>query len=342
VIIGSPANPLIRVSRPGNRTLSKILSILTVLANAALMLGVRPFQWILFLRRHNIDIVHLNNSFDADHDLILAAWAMRIPCVAHQRGVAHPTGATEMWFARRLARIVAISDFIREDLICRGISPEHILLVRDGIDPARVVLAVDPSSLRSSLGLDQANRVVGIVGNLKRWKGQHIFLEAMVSILREYPDVRGLVVGAPADVEYVAELQSMLQKHSLDRRILFVGYQQHPIDYMSLMDVVVHASIEPEPFGVVIAEAMALGKPVIATNHGGPVEIVEDGVTGFLTPASNTEALTDRIRHLLNCPSEARKLGIAGKMRFDRHFSIASRVRQLERLYDEISGGIPS
>jgi glycosyltransferase involved in cell wall biosynthesis len=337
VIIGSPACPLLRRGGGSSNLWVGLLSRLKVLANAVLMLGVRPLQWSLFLRRHRIEIVHLNNTFNADHDLIVAAWVMRIPCIAHQRGIASPTGASELWFGRRLARIIAISVFIRDDLIRRGVAPNEVLLIRDGIDPSRVRVTRDPPSLRATLGIATTNRVIGIVGNLKRWKGQHVFLEAMVRILPDYPDVLGLLVGSPVEAPYVEELEDILRRNSLENRVLFVGYQQHPIDFMSLMDVVVHASIEPEPFGIVLVEAMALGKPVIGTAHGGPVEIVEDGVTGFLTPPGNAEALADRISQLLDRPDEAQRLGANGKRRFEEEFAIASGVRRLERLYDEIS-----
>jgi glycosyltransferase involved in cell wall biosynthesis len=338
VLVGSPAYALLRRSGGSNRLWARLLSRVKVAANAVLMLLVRPLQWSLFLRRHRIDIVHLNNTFNADHDLILAAWVMGIPCIAHQRGVASPTGASELWFGRRLARIIAISAFIRDDLIRRGVAPEEVVLIRDGIDPARVRVTLDPQSLRSRLGIATTSRVIGIVGNLKRWKGQHVFLEAMIRILPEYPEVLGLVVGSPVEAPYVAELQDILRRHSLEKRVLFVGYQQHSIDFMALMDVVVHASVEPEPFGIVITEAMALGKPVIATAHGGPVEIVADGISGFLTPAGDAEVLAERIRQLLDQPEVARKFGEAGRMRFEQEFVINSGVRRLESLYGELCG----
>ena len=337
VVVGCPTTRLANLSAAASARRSRLLSTLQSVTNAVLMLIIRPVQWLRFLRRHAVDIVHLNNSFNGNHDLMIAAWALRLPCIAHQRGVPGVTGRSEIWFGRRLARIVAISTFIRDDLLQRGLPHEKITLVHDGIDPSRTSVRGSQTDIASQLGIGPGRKVVGMVGNVKRWKGQHVFLSAMAMVAKRYPDVCGLVVGATPDPAYLAELKESILRLGLESNVFFAGYQRHSVDFMSLMDVVVHASVDPEPFGIVITEAMALGKPVIASDMGGPRDIVEPGVTGFLTPANDAEALSHKILALLDDPVKARKLGTAGSRRFLEHFTAARNVDCLQRLYMELT-----
>lgn len=334
VRLGSPARPLLQLSGSSGSLATVARNIVQTATNAALMLVVRPLQWIGFLRRHRIDLVHLNNTFNGDHDLILAAWLLRIPCVAHQRGYAGETGPLAHWFARRLERIIAISGYIRDDLRRRGLPDRLIVLIHDGIDPGRVVVHREPSALRRELGFGDSEPVIGMVGNLKPWKGQHVFVDAFAQVASRHPAARGLIVGAHADPGYVEQLRRTLDRHGLGARVVFAGYQSHPIDYMAAMNVVVHASVEPEPFGIVITEAMALGKPVIASAHGGPLDIVEDGVTGFLTEPGEPAALARRVVDLLGSPAVAARLGEAARRRFRVMFTIEANVGRLTDLYE--------
>lgn len=333
VLIGSPAIPLLQLSGLSRSIGRRLTSIIRPAANAALILSVRPMQWIRFLRRQRIDLVHLNNTFNADHDLILAAWILRIPCIAHQRGVAEPSGRLAHWFARRLLRIIAISSFIRDDLIRRGLPEQLVTFIHDGIDPSRIAVRCEPQTLRSDLGFGAAVPVVGMVGNLKYWKGQHVFVEAFARVAALHPEIRGLVVGAPSDPAYVESLRTAAARHGLSSTVVFTGYQPHPIDYMAVMDVVVHASVEPEPFGIVITEAMALAKPVIASAHGGPLDIVQDGVTGFLTPPGDAVALAVRINELIQQPNKMAELGRRARSSLLNNFTIRKNVEAIVGLY---------
>ena len=336
IAIGSPARLLVEWPRLTTSWGSWLFTQLKSVVNAGLLLLVRPLLWARFLRAHRIDIVHLNNSFNGDHDLILAAWMLHLPCVAHQRGVAEPSGATEHWFARRLSRIIAISSFVRDDLLRRGLPEALITFVHDGIDPRRIHIDVPTAELRRRVGFAPDDTVIGIVGNLKHWKGQHVFVDAMSLITSKHSGVRGLIVGAPADTRYVKELQETVERYGLRPNIVFTGYQQHPLDYMALMDVVVHASVEPEPFGIVITEAMALGKPVVATAIGGPLDIVVDGLTGYLTPAGDAEKLADTVLQLLDNPASLQRMGSAASRRFEEQFTVARNVTAIERIYCEV------
>ena len=105
---------------------------------------------------------------------------------------------------------------------------------------------------------------------------------------------------------------------------------------MNALDVFVHASVQPEPYGRVILEAMALGKPVIATDHGGPREIIEDGLSGFLVSPNDPEDLARCLQHLLNSPELRRKIGQHGLKRLVTKFSTTQAVLDFERVYSAV------
>jgi glycosyltransferase involved in cell wall biosynthesis len=166
--------------------------------------------------------------------------------------------------------------------------------------------------LRKKLGLPATGPIIGIVGRLQRWKGIHVLIEAMPRILIGHADAHCVIVGGTHDPEptYRAYLDSRIQALGLKNQITMAGLQKNVPEWMAAMDVVVHAS-DREPFGIVIIEAMALGKPVVANDTAGPTEIITNGVDGLLTPFENADALADAVLRYLDHPAFAAQVGAA-------------------------------
>jgi glycosyltransferase involved in cell wall biosynthesis len=173
-----------------------------------------------------------------------------------------------------------------------------------------------PEEMRRKLGLPESGPLIGLVGRLQRWKGIHVLVDAMPKVLRSYPDAHCVVVGGKHDLEpdYPAYLEGKIAALGMRDQVTMVGLQRNIPEWMQAMDVIVHAS-DYEPFGLVVIEAMALGKPVVAGARGGPSEIVTDGVNGFLTPYSDAEALASAILRYLDDREFARSLGAAARER---------------------------
>lgn len=304
--------------------------------NALRLMTSRPFAWIRLLRRVRPSLIHFNNSFNADHDLIIAANVLRIPCVAHQRGFAGVTGTAEVMFSKGFAAIVAISTAIRDDLLARGVDQRLVRLIHDGIAPDRVVARQSRAETLQLLGLGPSDRVVGMVGNVKPWKGQHVLVSALARLRIAFPDLHCIFVGSIVDADYYRQLEKLLLAGAVRDRAHFVGYSSNPADFLNVMEAVVHASVEPEPFGLVVVEAMALSKPVISTTIGGPTDVVVDGVTGYLCPPGDPEPLAERVAQLLENPGRARQMGAAGRSRFLTSFTSPPQVQTIERLYGEL------
>lgn len=183
----------------------------------------------------------------------------------------------------------------------------------DRFDPSKLPM---PAEARRRLGLPETGPLIGIVGRLQRWKGIHVLIEAMPEVLRHYSDAHAVVVGGGHDLEpdYPALLNQRIADLNLEDRLILAGIQRNIPEWIQAFDIFVHAS-DNEPFGIVIIEAMALGKPVIAGDSGGPTEIIEGGKHGLLTPYGDAPALATAIKTLLDDPKLAKEIGEAGQAR---------------------------
>lgn len=173
-----------------------------------------------------------------------------------------------------------------------------------------------PAAARKKLGLPLHGPLIGIVGRLQRWKGMHVLIKAMPQVLQKYPDAHCVVVGGKHDLEgdYEDFLKQQITDLGLSQNIIMAGLQRNVPEWVQAMDIFVHAS-DQEPFGIVIIEAMALGKPVIAGDAGGPTEIITDGVNGLLTPYGDAIELAAAILRYLDEPEFAQNVGIAARQR---------------------------
>ncbi|MEH2082072.1 MAG: glycosyltransferase family 4 protein [Nostoc sp.] len=173
-----------------------------------------------------------------------------------------------------------------------------------------------PEEARRKLGLPLHGPLIGIVGRLQRWKGMHVLVQAMPKILQKYPDAHCVVVGGKHDLEpdYEDFLKTEITALGLKDQIIMAGLQRNIPEWVQAMDVFVHAS-DKEPFGIVIIEAMALGKPVIAGSAGGPTEIITDGMNGLLTPYGDADKLAIAILRYLDEQEFAQSAGVAARQR---------------------------
>ena len=183
-------------------------------------------------------------------------------------------------------------------------------------DVSHASASVSPAELKKKLGFAPDKPLVGIVGRLQHWKGMHVYLRAMSQVVKTMPDVQGVIVGGVHDQEpsYLESLEKLRAELGLTKVVSMVGKQSNVPEWMGAMDVVVHAS-HREPFGIVVVEAMALGKAVIATSPGGPEEIITDGEDGLLVPWNAPEALAHAILRMLQDPASAEQMAARALLR---------------------------
>lgn len=143
---------------------------------------------------------------------------------------------------------------------------------------------------------------ITIIGRIARWKGQHIFIKAASIVCKLRKDVRFIIAGAPIfeQYDYDKELKSLVNKLNLNKYVIFKGHVKDIPKLLNDTDISVHCSIEPEPFGQVVIQAMAAGNPIIATAHGGPLEIIDNRINGILIEPNDPQILADTIIELLD------------------------------------------
>jgi glycosyltransferase involved in cell wall biosynthesis len=175
---------------------------------------------------------------------------------------------------------------------------------------------LEKGALRSRFGLPVEAVIIGTVGRLQRWKGMHVFLEAFAGIHAGSPETHGVIVGGPHETEpgYGDELRSQAGRLGIAGAVTLAGFQSNAVEWMQAMDVVVHAA-DREPFGIVVVEAMALGKPVVAGAAGGPSEIITNGMTGLLAPFGDVPGLKTALLRILTDPPFAARIGAAARER---------------------------
>ena len=156
--------------------------------------------------------------------------------------------------------------------------------------------------------------------------------------MEAFPTSRAFIIGeaTPRDVAYREELLNLSQELGITDRVVFTGFRAEVGELIQILQVVVHASIQPEPFGRVIVEAMAMKKPVVASMAGGPVEIIENGRNGLLVPPGDHVQLAAAITGLLADPLAAARIGEQGYRDAKSRFSAPAHAEAMKRLYQEV------
>ena len=192
--------------------------------------------------------------------------------------------------------------------------------------------------LREELGLPQGALLVGMVGRISHWKGQEILAEAAALVLQDHPGVHFVAVGSyfADESHYLQKLRSLISNLGLDGRFHLVDYRSNVIDVYRALDVFVLPSIKPEPFGRVTVEAMMQGRAVIATNHGGTVELIEHGVTGVLVPPSDPKSLAAAIESLLIDRPMRERMGQAAALYAKQNFGLPRYDSQMRNIINEL------
>ena len=290
------------------------------------------------IRRNGIHLVHAHSDIGQARAEIVAAWLARVPCVCHMHSHAEPTGF-DLVIARLASSFVFISNQQATYLISRGIPDEKARVIHNGVDLENYVPRHDPVGVFKEFNMQPGHPVVCLVGRIDWWKGHEYFIEAISELSAKIPTLKGMIIGGtaklsrPRNQRYLNRLHAMVKTGALDDKIIFTGHRKDVPRLISAMDVVVHASTEPEPFGLVVIEGMAAGKPVIATAAGGVLDIIEDGVSGVLVPCGDARALAGAVGRLLDNPLEAARLGRAARQRVAELFTVEHQLIRMQNLY---------
>jgi glycosyltransferase involved in cell wall biosynthesis len=299
----------------------------------------RPlFNLFRLIRGFRPDVVH-GFLFWAYVLGTLAARLAGVPIVVTSRRIMEDFKATKSRYlfldrvANRLTDvIVANSEAVRQDTIAREhLAYQKVGMVYNGIEVDRYLVPSD-ETIRHSSGLVGREPLVGVIATLDPRKGHPFLLEAWATVAARYPSAIVLLIG---DGPSRPELEAQAQSAGLGQSVRFLGTRHDIPDLLALLDLVVHPSLT-EGFSNAILEAMAAGKPVVATAVGGNPEAVVDRVTGLLVPARDSQALAQAMLRLLEHPDEAAAFGCAGRERVAQRFGMQLMVREYELLYERL------
>lgn len=294
-----------------------------------------------FIRQHGIDLVH-SHGYKMDVLGLVAAKASGKPVIGtfHEPvGIILPVKSgfyrlLDFICLRFFDGVVTVSRSAAEYLAVKGIAGKKIRVIHPGIDLNEIKTAREQASVKKELMLPEDSVVVGVAGRLHYQKGHSAFIEAAAKLSLEFPGLRFLVVG---EGELEGELEDMAKKLGLGDKITFAGYVNDVKRFMDAMDVFVLPSLW-ENLPASLLEAMALGKPVVATNVGGVSEAVVDGASGILVPPGDPEALAAAVSKLVSDKNLAREMGSSARRAIKEKFSLDSAVREYEEAYLDVLG----
>lgn len=296
-----------------------------------------------FLLQENIDVVHLRSRLPGWIGYL--AWNL-LPA---ERRPALVTSFHGFYSVNKYStimtkgeKVIAVSKTIREHILANyPVDPQKIELIHGGfeVDAFQAGL-VEPERvdvLRRRWHLeDNCLPVLILPGRLTPWKGQEVFIDSL-ALIKDLPFVALCVGDTEENQSYTKKLQEKIRGYGLENKIRLVGHCSDMPAAMLLADIVVSASSsQPEAFGKVAIEAMAMGKPVIATSHGGSLETVIDGVTGWLVAPSDQAAMAEALRNGLADRDELTRRGAEGRSWVNQHFTASQMCTKTVDLYQRL------
>lgn len=271
---------------------------------------------------YKIDVVHGNHYLRGDRYALIAALLKRKVVVSHNRGL-YPPDIIDRLVAKKIDAMICMSNFSKNVYTDNGISDKNCKTIYDGIE-------IDDKNEK----VEETDLIrIGCYGRLEGWKGQKTLVDAVELIVKKYNNLIVYLVGNGPSED---ELKERVREKGLEKHIEFTGHITNVKEHMNSCSIIVHTSIEPEPFGMVITEAMALGKPVIATNFGGPVEIIENERSGFLIPSNDPNILSEKIINLMENKEQRQKIGEGATERVREKFDVRKYARLIENEYQEL------
>ncbi len=319
----------------------RIMTVETLVRNVHPLQDARTFRalWRIFLSERP-RVVHTHTSKAG----ILGRWAARLsrtPIIIHtphghvfwgyfNRGMSFFYAFLERATARITDKIITLTEQEKKDHLALHIAPaDKFEVIHSGVDLDKFrQVHTSRREFKEALGVPVDGLVVGSAGRLTEIKGYGFLIEAAKEVLAVLPDTYFLLLG---DGELTADLKRAASSLGVQDRFRFLGWQRNVADVMNAFDIFVLPSLN-EGMGKVIVEAMAMGKPVVASRVGGILDLVDHGTNGLLVPPADPTALAEAILRLLDDPDERSRMGTKGRETAGR-YDAASMVQKIDKLY---------
>lgn len=237
-------------------------------------------------------------------------------------------------FPARDKKLITVSNWVRETFLEQGVRPEHAITIYNGTDFVRQAESFAPSELYDEFGVPEESLKIGIFGHVGTFKGHFLLVEAMAKILKSFPSAYLFCVGH-GEPETFESLTNIARQGSYEDRLVFTHTRNDVGRLLTAMDVVALPS-EYEACSMAIIEAMAIGRPVVATNAGGNPELIRNGETGMLIDRSS-DSVAESIMGLLGDSQLRLQMGQDARQRATDLFSSEKMVDHIESLYQQLT-----
>jgi len=296
---------------------------------------------LVYLRKNKPDLVYAHSTKAGVLGRV-AAGILSIPNVYNPHGwsfnmkVSHWKKNIYMWVERIASlfadKIVAISEFEYDVAVQNRIAPKSkMVLIRNGVDLVRFRKKTD-GDLKKRLGIPADHKVVGMVGRLTEQKAPQMFVEVCRRVTATYPKCTFVLVG---DGELRGVVEKMISQYRLQDKLLLTGWVDHPEPYIAMMAIGVLTS-QWEGFSLVLAEMMACGKPVVASNVDSIPYVVEDRINGILCDRDDVQGFVEGILALLQKPDLYQAMSEAAYQHARDKFDVARVIAQHEEMFDSL------
>lgn len=290
--------------------------------------SIRILKYLI--RSIPISLVHTNTS-RATIYAYLAARRLGVSIIWHAR-IPHSDRFLDRFLSARCSRIIAVSQAVKRRF--NWLQEEKIRVIYNGVDTKRFAPGLPYDQIMNKFNLKKNNVVIGTVGRISPEKGLEFLISATKDVVKVHPQAKILIVGE-GNTQYLLALQAKVDELNLSSHVIFAGFHNNIPEVLRSIDIFCLPSLT-EGFNRTLLEAMACGLPIVATEVGGNVEIIKDGLNGLLVPPRDSAALSSAIVDLLNNKSKARRIGTEARRIVEKSYSIETSVRQTEALYEEI------
>lgn len=306
-----------------------IFTAISLLANIPTSINI-----FFTLYKERPDILHVNNS----NSPLITAYLLKIPVIWHFHGAPQQQSFFYKLLHSKIVRYLSISDYIQQKAVEAGYPAGKISTIHNPA-PKQYTPKLSFDNFCSHYKIDSHKLIITHIGRLIPWKGQLEFLKAFALALKENSKIHALIIGEDTENYgslYKSQLLEVIEKNKLSNNITLLGQVDSPLEALSHSSIVVHTSLEPEPFGLVITEAMSAGTAVICSNRGAGSEIINDGISGIVCDPEDIEKLKTSMLALVADKDLRDRIALTAQQHSQTRFALEQYIKNLTDLYKSI------
>jgi glycosyltransferase involved in cell wall biosynthesis len=281
-------------------------------------------------------LIHVNHSMVGNFAWFHVARRLGLPFVSHEHGIWKPRPAAYRAIARRAASVLCLTEERMSELRDFLHGQVRVDYLPNGVPVDALAPARDRAAVRAELGVPERVPVVITAGHIQEWKGQALAVEAAVLLATRGLDFVWLLCGTEVEAAYVVGLRRRIAEAGLEGKVRLLGQRSDLPDLFAASDLAVHTSIHPEPFGLVVLEAMVQGLPVVGPREGAIPTLIRDGVDGRLVPPRDAAALAAAVLEFAGSPELRRTMGAAARSGVRERFDVSIQARRAEAIYQRV------